>query len=155
MDKLHTNGVKNFNGTKSLFKAQIALEYMGSIALLMVPFLIGSVFAYSVINDSVNAFMTQQSMEKLASNIEEVYTQGIGSYKIVFISMPAGINYTDSYLGNRTGYGNVISFNYRGATPSHMVSANFTGTLQTVPGTFAYNITKNSRSSVNISPIYT
>jgi len=138
---------------KKSIKAQVAMEYALSITLLLAPLGLISGFAYLTLNDTLNVFFLQNSMDRLANSIEDIYLHEPGTSTQVYVTIPHGFNYSNSYLGNTSGYGNRISIDYKGNNPFRKVAANITGNLQKLPGTFVYNVSKQDYYSVNVSVI--
>jgi hypothetical protein len=109
-------------------KAQISAEFLFILAASLIIIILISVIAQQQINsvqrqkDTVD---TQNSLLDLASAAKEVYSQGEGSRKLVFIQLPGSYEPDASSVGNKsiqirmagTDYVSLVNFNVRGKLP--------------------------------------
>jgi len=86
-------------------KAQSALEFMTVVALGLILISIASFFGVDYITSyftDINSINARQTIESLVSAINLVYAQGVGAQTKVFVTLPNGIQRSNSYIsGNQ------------------------------------------------------
>jgi len=110
-------------------KAQASVEYMLILAVAVMILTMIVLLAQGQINSAQNRKDTtdvQNALYDLSSAAKEVYAQGEGSKKLVFIELPSGYEANESSVGNQsiriraygTDYVSLENFNVRGYLPS-------------------------------------
>ncbi|MDD5171971.1 MAG: VWA domain-containing protein [Candidatus ainarchaeum sp.] len=110
-------------------KAQVSTEFLLILAasmLILIMIAILSQQQITTVQNQKDAMDTQNSLLDLSAAAREVYAQGEGSKKLVFIRLPSSYEPSYSFVGNKsirirvagTDYVSIENFNVRGYLPS-------------------------------------
>lgn len=139
-------------------RAQASIELIAIFTLLLIPIIAGFIYAYSAVSDSVK-YKADVSLDRISSAAERLYVEGPGATSVVFVDLPAGIDYPSSYIGSKTGgEGKYLSLNVSGSEAFRLTDATIAGNWQNTtgnrvkPGFNAFNLTVNSSGCVVILP---
>ncbi len=80
-------------------KGQATVELLTLYSVLFVPLVIASVYAYSAISDAMQFNQGISTLTKLANKAEELYAQGPGATTEIYIDVPNGVDWTQSFIG--------------------------------------------------------
>jgi len=109
-------------------RGQVAVEYLGTMAFLLVVITILSAFAYTTYFDTIKHRMLDDSLNSLSETVNQAYSLGKGTVLFVRINLPDGV--TDSNASGRhvgftfvasagsSEYWNAVDANVFGALPT-------------------------------------
>ena len=139
-------------------KAQASVEIIAIFTLLLLPIVAGFIYAYSAMSDSMK-FKADVALDRIASSAERLYVEGPGASAIIYVDLPAGIDYNSSYIGAKGGgEGRYLSLNVSGSESFRLLDANTSGRWQNTTGSKVssgfnvINMTVNPSGCVIILP---
>lgn len=135
-----------------MLKAQVAAEQMFAMAIILIPLVFITAYILSVIEDYINVFLVQSTLDSLQNAINEVYLQEPSSFRTLQLTLPGGINYSGSYIGSPDGTaGRVLQLTYKESQAFRILRANATGSWQSGSGSYVYKINKTEGNIVNVT----
>ncbi len=111
-------------------KAQVSIEYLSTISVLLIAIAVLVGYAYVVYPDYVKISTMNNSLRSLKSAVNSVYSLGPGNSETVSIEIP-------SEMQSAVVINNMIRFTYLdGSETGIFVNPNIHGSLPTAKGTY-------------------
>ncbi|MCD6522574.1 MAG: hypothetical protein J7K68_02410 [Candidatus Diapherotrites archaeon] len=142
-------------------KGQTATEFIMILAFILLLILPVAYIVYSQFSESSRVMQAQVAVDRLKRTADMVYYQAPGAKQFVTVSLPGGVDWTNSYIGKPgTANGTVLSkeislkvYTRAGATEVwRSTKGEVKGYWPGAPGTYRYIVKKMDEGYVLIVP---
>lgn len=122
-------------------RAQVSVEYMAIITLLLIVVALLSSYAFFLYNGTIETNQIQNSLKDLKSTVNTVHALGDGSSLVIEITLPSSV--TNTRLEGKAIFisANIFNTNFEDFVE---VDANVNGSLPTLQGVHKIVIASNN-----------